>query len=75
MTNTNTSYPSEFAIFIKQAKKASCALELFFEMAKTPNISFETSKWFRAEYDKDQNLMGLQCVELFFNDVKNGVYH
>ena len=43
-------------------------------MAHTKNISIETSNWFRAEYDKNENLTGTQCVELFFNDVKNGAY-
>ena len=75
MTNSNTSYPSEFAIFIKQAQKAECSRDLFNEMAHTQNISLETSNWFRAEYDKNENLTSKQCVELFFNDVKNGVYH
>ena len=74
MTQSKISYPLEFSVFIKQAKKAECWRDLFNEMAHTKNISIETSNWFRAEYDKNENLTGKQCVELFFNDVKNGAY-
>ena len=74
MKNSNISYPVEFSIFIKQAQIAESSRDLFNEMAHTQNISLETSEWFRDKYDKNQNLTGKQCVELFFYDVKNGVY-
>ena len=75
MTNSNISYPLEFAIFIKQAQRAECSRDLFNEMATTQNVSPEVSNWFRDNYDPNKNLTGKQCVELFFDDVKNGVYH
>ena len=74
MENSNISYPFEFSIFIKQAQKAECSRDLFNEMAHTQNISPEVSNWFRDKYDHNKNLTGKQCVELFFDDVKNGLY-